>query len=95
MPAPTAFVRKDEDIAVILARLGAMLRSAGDRAADRRTASLLGPKKVLAVDDSETYLQELAAALRADGYEVVLARSGEEALRTARRVSRSTASCST
>ena len=75
-----AFVRKDEGIAVILARLGAMLRSAGSRIADQPTTSLLGPKKVLAVDDSETYLQELAAALRGDGYDVVLARSGEAAL---------------
>ena len=75
-----AFVRKDEDITVILARLKAVLRSAGAQPQDRSTASLLGPKKILAVDDSETYLQELAEALRADGYEVVLARSGEEAL---------------
>jgi DNA-binding response OmpR family regulator len=75
-----AFVRKDEDTAVILARLNAVLRSAGAQTADRGTATLLGPKKILAVDDSETYLQELAAALRADGYEMVLARSGEEAL---------------
>jgi DNA-binding response OmpR family regulator len=75
-----AFVRKDEDTAIILAKLKAMLRSAGAQTADHGTASLLGPKKILAVDDSETYLQGLAAALRADGYEVVLARSGEEAL---------------
>lgn len=75
-----AFVRKDEDIAVILARLSAVLRSAAASGEDRATASLLGPKKLLAVDDSETYLQELAGALRGDGYEVVLARSGEEAL---------------
>jgi DNA-binding response OmpR family regulator len=75
-----AFVRKDESIALILARLNAMLRSAGAQASKPATASLLGPKKILAVDDSETYLQELAEALRADGYEMVLARSGEEAL---------------
>jgi len=79
-----AFVRKDENIAFIIARLKAALRSAGGQAQDRLaepgTASLLAPKKILAVDDSETYLQELAEALRADGYEVVLARSGEEAL---------------
>ncbi len=75
-----AFVRKDEEIGVILARLKAALRSAGAQAQDRSTASLLGPKKILAVDDSETHLQELAEVLRADGYEVVLARSGEEAL---------------
>jgi two-component system, NtrC family, sensor kinase len=79
-----AFVRKDEDSAVILARLKAMLRSAGgrsqDRTEERGTASLAAPKKILAVDDSETHLQQLAVALGADGYEVVLARSGEEAL---------------
>lgn len=75
-----AFVRKDEPIAVVLARLNAMLRRAGTVIADSGTASLAGPKKILAVDDSETFLQSLGAALRADGYEVVLARSGEEAL---------------
>lgn len=75
-----AFVRKEEDITVILARLNAMLRSAGAQIADHGAASLSGPKKILAVDDSETYLQEVANALRADGYEIVLARSGEEAL---------------
>jgi light-regulated signal transduction histidine kinase (bacteriophytochrome) len=35
---------------------------------------------VLAVDDSITYLQELADGLRHEGYEVILARAGEEAL---------------
>ena len=78
------FVRKDEDIAVIIAKLKAALRSAGtqvqDRGPGRGTASLLGPKKILTVDDSETYLQGIAEALREAGYEVVLARSGEEAL---------------
>jgi signal transduction histidine kinase len=75
-----AFVRKEEAIPLILARLNAMLRSAGAADRSQQMASLLGPKKVLAVDDSETYLQELGEALRTDGYEVVLARSGEEAL---------------
>lgn len=75
-----AFVRKEEDNGIVLARLNAMLRSAAAQIAKPEAASLLGPKKVLAVDDSETYLQELAEALRADGCEVVLARSGEEAL---------------
>jgi two-component system, NtrC family, sensor kinase len=75
-----AFVRKEEDAAIILARISALLRSAGSRVAKQALTSLLGPKKILCVDDSETYLQALAANLRADGYEVVLARSGEEAL---------------
>jgi two-component system, NtrC family, sensor kinase len=75
-----AFVRKDESIGVILARISAMLRSATAQPVRSDTASLKGPKKVLAVDDNETYLQALADALRADGYEVMLARSGEQAL---------------
>ncbi len=75
-----AFVRKEDDIAMILARLSAVLRSAGPQNGEQDTSSLLGPKKILAVDDSETYLQEIAAALLEDGYNVILARSGEEAL---------------
>jgi DNA-binding response OmpR family regulator len=74
-----AFVRKEEDVEVILARLAAVLRRAQAEPA-AGPASLLGPKRILAVDDSETYLQALAATLRDEGYDVVLARSGEEAL---------------
>ncbi len=75
-----AFIRKDDDLMVILARLKATLRTAHTRSTHEETLSLMGPKKILAVDDSETFLQELSLALRGDGYEVVLARSGEEAL---------------
>jgi two-component system, NtrC family, sensor kinase len=74
-----AFVRKDEDLEVVLARVAASLRASA-ASADRTTASLLGPRKILAVDDSVTYLHELAANLRGEGYDVSLARSGEEAL---------------
>lgn len=74
-----AFVRKEEDVEVILARLAAALRRPAIASADE-TVSLTGPRKILAVDDSQTYLHELAAILREDGYEVILARSGEEAL---------------
>ena len=74
-----AFVRKEEDIEVILAKLAAVLRGT---AASRHVelGSLLGPHKILAVDDSPTYLNSLADTLRGEGYDVVLARSGEEAL---------------
>jgi two-component system, NtrC family, sensor kinase len=75
-----AFVRKDEDIGVIRARLAAILRSAASRPSDDAAASLLGPKKILAVDDSVTYLHSIADTLRGEGYDVVLANSGEEAL---------------
>jgi two-component system, NtrC family, sensor kinase len=75
-----AFVRKDEDLAVVLAKLAAILRGAASATPLDQTVSLMGPKKVLAVDDSMTYLSELADSLRGDGYDVVSARSGEEAL---------------
>jgi DNA-binding response OmpR family regulator len=74
-----AFVRKEEEIGVILARLAAALRQARSGPA-AEPGSLLGPKRILAVDDSLTYLHELADALRGEGYDVVLARSGEQAL---------------
>jgi DNA-binding response OmpR family regulator len=75
-----AYVRKGEGTDVILARLGAMLRGAEDSRDRAHTKSLMGPKRILAVDDSLTYLEEIAEQLRNDGYEVVQARSGEEAL---------------
>ena len=70
-----AFVRK-EDLEVVLARISAVLR--GTSLEPARAASLLGPKRILAIDDSMTYLQELLAVLRGEGYDVVPARSGVE-----------------
>jgi two-component system, NtrC family, sensor kinase len=75
-----AFARKSEDESVILARVAAMLRTAGEPRDHARRTSLAELKKVLAVDDSPTYLEELAQELRDEGYDVVKARSGEEAL---------------
>jgi DNA-binding response OmpR family regulator len=73
-----AFVRKEEDMGVILARLAAMLRTA--RTAPEATSSLASPKRILAVDDSMTFLHELASALHDERYDVALAHSGEEAI---------------
>jgi two-component system NtrC family sensor kinase len=75
-----AFARKEQDIGVVLARFTAMMRGAPARAALGPTPSLLGPKRLLAVDDSATYLHELADALHGEGYDVALAHSGEEAI---------------
>jgi DNA-binding response OmpR family regulator len=75
-----AYVRKEEDTEIILARVTAVLRSSGSSSAVVSTSSLLGPKRILTVDDSLTYLHEVAAQLREQGYDVVPARSGEEAL---------------
>jgi DNA-binding response OmpR family regulator len=72
-----AFVRK-EDLDLILARLQAVLRSA--TAEPAQAASLLDPKRILAIDDSSTYLSEVSNMLLAEGYEVVAARSGMAAL---------------
>ncbi|HEY0466707.1 MAG TPA: response regulator, partial [Polyangiaceae bacterium] len=72
-----AFVRK-EDLELVLARVSAVLRASSLDPV--LAASLLGPKRVLAVDDSATYLHELLAVLRGEGYEVVPARSGEEGI---------------
>lgn len=74
-----AYVHKDEDTSIILARLHAAIRGSAGAAAES-AASLLGSKRILAVDDSPTYLHMLSSALRGEGYDVVLARSGEEAL---------------
>ncbi len=74
-----AYVRKSDGSDLVLARLSAILRSASTPR-DHAFDSPLGPKKVLAVDDSLTYLGELAERLQEDGYEVVKAASGEAAL---------------
>jgi two-component system NtrC family sensor kinase len=73
-----AFVRKEADLDVVLARLAAVLRAR--TASGVEAESLFGPKRILAVDDSITYLDELGTMLRGEGYDVVLARSGEEAI---------------
>jgi DNA-binding response OmpR family regulator len=78
-----ACVLKSEAADMVLARVAAVLRNAPGGGIDRQAESLLGPKKILAVDDSLTYLEELGDILRGEGYDVILARSGEEALEMA------------
>jgi len=74
------YVRKEMDPSVVLARLGAILRVSSGVTPAEGTASLHTPKKILVVDDSLTYLEEVAGQLRQEGYAVVLAHSGEEAI---------------
>ena len=74
------FVSKDEDREVILARVRAVLRKAAEPEPKAETDPLLAPKRILAVDDSATYLNELGEILRGEGYDVQLAHSGAEAL---------------
>lgn len=74
-----AFVRKQDDPALLLARLAAVLRSAATTV-PAEGASELGPKRILAVDDSPTFLAALGDLLRDEGYDVVAAESGQAAL---------------
>ncbi|EJL90868.1 signal transduction histidine kinase [Herbaspirillum sp. CF444] len=75
-----AFVRKEESLDMMLARVTAVLRKIDKVEARHATASLQSPKKILAVDDSMTYLHELNSTLGGEGYDVILAHSGQEAL---------------
>jgi two-component system NtrC family sensor kinase len=75
-----AYVRKEEGTEIILARVSAVMRSARGRSDVGLTSSLLGPKKILTVDDSPTHLHAVADQLRQEGYDVIPARSGEEAI---------------
>jgi two-component system, NtrC family, sensor kinase len=75
-----AFATKDEDIEIVLARLTALLRSAGGAPLPTGTVSLHAPKKILAAASGEADLADLAGALRAAGYDVAAAHSADEAL---------------
>ncbi|HEY2848253.1 MAG TPA: response regulator [Gemmatimonadaceae bacterium] len=74
------FVRKEEATEVILARLAAVLRRTDARTRGDEKRSVLGPKKILAVCGDAAYVNEVTNALRGEGYDIVVARSGEEAL---------------
>ena len=73
-----AYVRKSDDLALILARLAALVRDVSP--SDGMTPSLLAPKRLLVVDDSPAHRHELGRQLRQDGYDVVLAPGGQDAL---------------
>ena len=73
------FVRKDEVADVIIARLAAVMRGRSESRLPQ-LSSLAAPRRILAVDDSPADLVSLADTLRAEGYDVSLARSGEEAI---------------
>jgi signal transduction histidine kinase len=75
-----AFVRKDEELALVLARLGATLRGATSPYELPEPTPQRRPHVILAVDDSTTYLHALGDELADAGYEVALAASGREAM---------------
>lgn len=74
------FAQKSPNLDLVLTRLAALLRSGSTRVQPRLGGSSLGPKRVLAVDDSPTFLNLLSEELLKEGYEVATAESGSEAL---------------
>jgi two-component system, NtrC family, sensor kinase len=74
------FVRKQQDPAVVLAKLSAILRQSAEQLPIQPAGSLHGPSKVLAVTPDRVRLGALADALRTDGYDVVPATGSDDAL---------------
>jgi two-component system NtrC family sensor kinase len=76
-----AFVRKEDDMSVVLAQLRAALRRSEVPPPLEQAVSVLSrPQKILVVDGSPAYSNQLAASLRSEGFDIVLAHSGEETL---------------
>ncbi len=75
-----AFMRKSEDQATLLVRLGALTHSREAMRATDNAKSLFGNKKLLGIGSDSSYLLELAAELLADDYEMAIALSVAEAL---------------
>jgi len=74
------FVHKDGGSETILARLAGMLREVERCEEVDLPASILGPKRILTVGDSQTHRHGLSGQLRREGHDILPARSGEEAL---------------
>ncbi|MEV6303616.1 response regulator [Actinoplanes sp. NPDC051861] len=75
-----AFVRKQQDLAVVLAKLAAVLRQSAEQLPIEVIGSLHGPGKVLTVSPCREELELWAEALRGDGYDIVRATGVEDSL---------------
>lgn len=75
-----AFVRKQQNLAIVPAKLNAVLRQSSEQLPVEVTGSLHGPSKVLALTPDRQQLGDLAAALRDEGYDVIAVVSTEDAL---------------
>ncbi|GGJ78949.1 hypothetical protein GCM10010123_06080 [Pilimelia anulata] len=75
-----AVVRKQDDLSVVLATLGTILRDPADYLPIPSAGSMHGPTKLLLIDTDRDRLQGTAEALRGGGHEVVLADRTDDAL---------------
>ncbi len=74
-----AFMRKSEDQAMLLVRLGALTHSREAMRATDGAKSLFGNKKLLGIGLDSSYLRQLASELLSDDYEMAIAQSVDEA----------------
>ncbi|WP_250035173.1 response regulator [Paractinoplanes maris] len=75
-----AFVRKQQNLAIVPAKLNAVLRQSAEQLPIQVTGSLHGPSKVMALTPDRQRLTELAEALRDEGYDVITVAVTEDAL---------------
>jgi two-component system NtrC family sensor kinase len=75
-----AFVRKQQNLAIVPAKLNAVLRQSAEQLPIEVTGSLHGPSKVLALTPDRERLSGLATALRSEGYDVVPVADSNDAL---------------
>ncbi|MGK5685567.1 response regulator [Actinoplanes sp. URMC 104] len=75
-----AFVRKQQNLAIVPAKLNAVLRQGTEQLPIEVTGSLHGPSKVLALTPDRQRLAALAEALRDEGYDVIQAAETADAL---------------
>jgi two-component system NtrC family sensor kinase len=73
-----ALVRKEESMEIIMARFSAMLRNSNTPS--EAVPRLTSPKRILIIDDSPEYLDGISVALRDEGYDVIVAHCGEDAI---------------
>ena len=74
------YISKSEDKEILLLRIRSLLRKARSRPAIGSYLKHFGSGKLLAIDDSPTYLEFLRLALESEGYSVDTASSGKEGL---------------
>lgn len=66
-----AFVRKQQNLAIVPAKLNAVLRQSTEQLPIEVTGSLHGPSRVLALTPDRARLADLTESLRDEGYDVV------------------------
>ncbi len=75
------FLRKDHELSLAVARVDGLVRGwLAAAGGEPDAASLLGPKRILVIDEDPAWPARLGERLRDDGCETIAARSGAEAL---------------